>query len=111
MSVCYHDSCDKYAEKRRMCQKHYRQWWRNNNRQRAKLYNKQYYQDVEKPNNRKRGILALNQQQRDCVNCNKTFVPTGHNQKYCSKHVKILLPTVKNDKTQNLKSFLIVELD
>lgn len=62
-----------------MCGMHYRRWWRSNNKQRNYEYNKRYYEDNIKDK------IKWKPQKTKCKNCSAYYIPTGKNQKYCSK--------------------------
>lgn len=78
--ICTHLGCDRVTSKKNLCEKHYRQEWRKNNKDHNKQYAANYHQKVRKP------ILQTlhKPKEKQCPRCNKAFIRTGANQSYCS---------------------------
>ena len=67
--MCKIDNCDRKPSKRGMCEKHYRQWWRAQNKEHVK----QTYLANE-----------VNKYSSICPQCNNTFTHRVKQKKYCN---------------------------
>jgi len=74
--ICLNEDCNRESSKRKMCEMHYRRWWRRENKEHVERYNKQYHKS-----NRLRPLTDI---LKYCSKCNIDFTPSGNNQKYCS---------------------------
>lgn len=64
-----------------MCEKHYRQHWRANNKEHSQQYASKYHREIRKPI-----LQALHKpKEKQCLRCGSVFLRTGPNQKFCSK--------------------------
>ena len=75
-----------------MCEKHYRQYWRANNKEHNKQYASKYHQEIRKP------ILQTlhKSKEKQCRQCNKVFQRTGANQNFCSFRCRDRSSYIKN---------------
>lgn len=77
--MCKLVNCNRKAEKRKMCQMHYRRWWRAKN----PTKNKEIQKRSDDKNKEKNGHWS--KKKKVCQICNIEFTKVGPNQKYCSK--------------------------
>lgn len=78
LKLCIEDECDRKASKRQMCEKHYRRWWREVNREHSVKYNREYFKKNHVP-------LPPDRLIKSCFECGGEYRPSGRNQKYCSR--------------------------
>ena len=79
--VCKINDCTKKASKRKMCETHYRQWWRTNNPQ---LVTQQNKRDNERRRNKNK-IRCQSKKPKKCNYCNESFIPPRIDSNFCSK--------------------------
>lgn len=77
--TCKELNCDRKSEKRGMCQKHYRRWWRDNNPDKHKKIEQRA---LEKARSKRTDWREI---EKSCKVCHVTFKRSATNQIYCSK--------------------------
>ena len=103
---CSINGCNREAEKKMLCQMHYRREWRKNNPEKDKITS-----DKAKDKQKKK-IGHWRNKVKQCDVCKKSFIKTGPNQKYCSKkcqskyHFKKKMQNPQHKLRHNLRSRL-----